>query len=1053
MAISWYEITSYCKLGIDWFTSSSATGVSITPRVYRYDLYNTDNYGGTYDEYLSPDPTGSGAWYNLTFGSGSGTRTIDTFATRSYTRTHSSQTVTLKLAWENLGSYYSDFKNLGSGSNTWTLSIDPLASYTVSYNANGGSGAPSSQTKWYGEELTLSSTTPTRTGYAFQGWATTSNATSAAYAAGGKYTANSGATLYAVWKVVTPAAPTDCTNTRNSDTKNTVAWTRGTNADTTYSSVLIERSTDGGSWSQIASVSGTATSYADTTTSADHYYRYRVRAYNTTDYSSYATSDYTYNTPAAPTRVRAYRTDATTVKIEVTNAARTATALEVQRSSDESTWATVATVSGTPVTETTDTPSGGTFYYRARNTRGSLASDWSPVSNGVVTIVAPAAPTLVSPASGIVVSKAQEAVTFEWLHNPFDGSAQTAAELRYSTDGGSTWTTVAVDGNTASYALSNAFAVNSSVTWGVRTKGAHKDFGPWSGNRTFNVYQQPSVAFAQPTDGFVVENTPIAVELQYDDPSGELASASLAISDGSKVVWSRTVTGLSYEIASDEWAPDNEATYYATVEVRSSSSLTASASRKFTTAFVPPIPARVDVEYDVETGLASLSTYLRYPLNVSWNGDPTGFITAYHVISDMWYCKVSDYAPSAEEVIGGKIDLVLLENQLSFSISALDIESMADGFLLNVSSLADTIKGEFAVSVTGDSMTFSPHGSSTLTLSHGLWFTYSTMFSRYISSLAGPSGEQTSITWDGDTTGLVEFLPDSQAYKVSDLFVSSAGDLVGQTVTFISTSEDYSSITATLTADNIIDMAEEGFPALVPTILVGTGEELNALVVYSAFSLEGISVAAGTYFPKVDDIGYISELTLPGTAAAPEEPKFISVYREVNGERVLLGDGLQPGAGLVDKYAPVNVDYDYVAVAIADSGAVSTSYLPARFDSQWFYFIFGDNVAKGRINPEGSKKLTRPNRRRQHFAGRQSPVSFDDGSVSDTRSVSVLLRTKEEADAFEQMMWDSGRCVYKSGDGDVIHADVELSDRPAWTSPTYYGSVSVSITRIDGEAL
>ena len=79
-------------------------------------------------------------------------------------------------------------------------SVFPYATYTVKYNANGGSGAPSSQTKTYGTALTLSSTKPTRTGYTFLGWSTSSSATSATYSAGGSYTANSATTLYAVWQ-------------------------------------------------------------------------------------------------------------------------------------------------------------------------------------------------------------------------------------------------------------------------------------------------------------------------------------------------------------------------------------------------------------------------------------------------------------------------------------------------------------------------------------------------------------------------------------------------------------------------------------------------------------------------------------------------------------------------------------------------------------------------------------------------------------------------------------------------------------------------------------
>jgi len=71
--------------------------------------------------------------------------------------------------------------------------------YTVSYNANGGSGAPGSQRKVTGINITLSSTTPTRTGYAFNGWNTASNGSGTNYAKGATYSANASATLYAKW--------------------------------------------------------------------------------------------------------------------------------------------------------------------------------------------------------------------------------------------------------------------------------------------------------------------------------------------------------------------------------------------------------------------------------------------------------------------------------------------------------------------------------------------------------------------------------------------------------------------------------------------------------------------------------------------------------------------------------------------------------------------------------------------------------------------------------------------------------------------------------------
>ena len=87
--------------------------------------------------------------------------------------------------------------------------------YTVKYNANGGEGAPANQTKTYGVALTLHTTVPTRTNYNFLGWAVTANAVEAEYAAGGSYTANSAATLYAVWELAYwPPKVTDVSATR-----------------------------------------------------------------------------------------------------------------------------------------------------------------------------------------------------------------------------------------------------------------------------------------------------------------------------------------------------------------------------------------------------------------------------------------------------------------------------------------------------------------------------------------------------------------------------------------------------------------------------------------------------------------------------------------------------------------------------------------------------------------------------------------------------------------------------------------------------------------------
>lgn len=85
-----------------------------------------------------------------------------------------------------------------SGTVDYTL---PRSTKTLSYNANGGSGAPASVTVTPGTATILSSTIPTRSGYSFLGWSAYQNATQATYAAGGSITISSDTTLYAVWSI------------------------------------------------------------------------------------------------------------------------------------------------------------------------------------------------------------------------------------------------------------------------------------------------------------------------------------------------------------------------------------------------------------------------------------------------------------------------------------------------------------------------------------------------------------------------------------------------------------------------------------------------------------------------------------------------------------------------------------------------------------------------------------------------------------------------------------------------------------------------------------
>ena len=106
--------------------------------------------------------------------------------------------------------------------NTTLYAVWKAQTYTVSYNANGGSGAPAAQTQNYPWHLQISMTTPTRSGHTFQGWATSSTGT-ASYQPGDWYTSLVSVTLYAVWSIVTYTVSynkgSDGTGTNTTDTK------------------------------------------------------------------------------------------------------------------------------------------------------------------------------------------------------------------------------------------------------------------------------------------------------------------------------------------------------------------------------------------------------------------------------------------------------------------------------------------------------------------------------------------------------------------------------------------------------------------------------------------------------------------------------------------------------------------------------------------------------------------------------------------------------------------------------------------------------------------
>lgn len=196
-----------------WGTSSTDTSVNYAPG----GLCTYNESRTLYAIWESNAPKTYTVKYNANGGTGapsSQTKTHDVTLTLSYTKpTRSGYTF---KGWSTTSGTIQAVKYAAGGSYVDNASVTLYAvwqenaatTYTVSYNANGGSGAPSAQTKYKDVTLTLSSTTPTRSGYTFLGWSTSSTATSPTYYAGGSYTANASATLYAVWSYNAPTVYT-----------------------------------------------------------------------------------------------------------------------------------------------------------------------------------------------------------------------------------------------------------------------------------------------------------------------------------------------------------------------------------------------------------------------------------------------------------------------------------------------------------------------------------------------------------------------------------------------------------------------------------------------------------------------------------------------------------------------------------------------------------------------------------------------------------------------------------------------------------------------------
>lgn len=394
-----------------------------------------------------------------------------------------------------------------------------------------------------------------------------------------------------------PAAPSGCAASRASDSQAKVTWSNGATGTTTpRSAVLVERQTDSGGWSQVASLGASATNWTDNSISADHRYAYRVRSQGAGGYSGYSTSGYIYTTPASPSSVTATKTGAQSVQLEIAGAAAWAESYGLERTADGgSTWQACGTATSFPWVD--PSAPAGTVRYRVRAVRGDLASAWAE-SNSVTTITPPLAPSL----SGLpAVAATGTALSVSWVPNHPDGSEQTQAQVEYQV-GAAASVTADVPGAATSYSLpASATASAGTVKVRVRTHGLDEDWGAWSAWVSVRVAVAPQAHFTSPAvDGATVAALPLAVAWEAVDATG-ISSQTLQLlgADGS-VLLTRQLAGDARSLRIDDsvYALSNLTGYTLRLTVLGGSSLSATTQRSFSTDWAQPSDPGADVRVD-----------------------------------------------------------------------------------------------------------------------------------------------------------------------------------------------------------------------------------------------------------------------------------------------------------------------------------------------------------------------------------------------------------------------------------------------------------------------
>lgn len=393
-----------------------------------------------------------------------------------------------------------------------------------------------------------------------------------------------------------PAAPNSVSRSRVSDTNHTVSYSVTSTTVAPVEKVRIWRQSFLGGQVLIGepkwtAATGTATGgITDKGTAGGGRYRWGVATVNRHGQSTITWSAWIKTTPSSPLLARLERSGS-----QVTGAwSRGAympgmdlsslwdrQEIRYQYDSDTAAW-TGWTSLGSQVTTHTWTPTNPRvrFEVRAVTTEGVTLYSTAARSPWITALTNPRKPRWTGPDRPQLVGT----VLLKWIHQPVDGTRQTAFELRWRVDGGG-WTTVT--GTTTPIAAVNLPA--GEIEAQVRTRGDYVGYSDWSDPLTFVVAYPPTVQIVSPTPGVLTDVNRLTVELAYADPAGApMVSAEVQLVRSGAVLETKVVSGAATSVTLAERLRNTD-TYTVSARVVSGYGLESEwASATFTSSFTTP---------------------------------------------------------------------------------------------------------------------------------------------------------------------------------------------------------------------------------------------------------------------------------------------------------------------------------------------------------------------------------------------------------------------------------------------------------------------------------